>query len=319
MGRPASCPYSAQHVAQRLIEHRADALIIDKLDEDGFDGKVREHLVDSRRNRVFQEMARTAAVARIARLSQELGAELMILKGVALAASYYDEPHQRPSSDIDIFVPRPVFEDVVSELTSIGYTIIPTLGGALVTHALSLEAPDGGPRLDLHRRISVRPQVSVALGFEKLDERSYPMPGHEGLRIPDAIDLLCHAALHVLGHHGDQEFMLIHAWDVVLLLNHLGGYPQQLVTKRVGDKLAEGIGWYCKWVVETFELDIPMREYQRPDIGSWRTDFAWYNWYNKARLVRQLALPSPSYMRSTGRSATPVGYASRILKGLKTR
>ncbi|MBC7174256.1 MAG: nucleotidyltransferase family protein, partial [Polyangiaceae bacterium] len=124
-------------------------------------------------------------VGRCARALDARGIPVMALKGAALHALIYEDPADRPLSDVDLLVrPRDHARAIVA-LESIGFRpVAPT-----TSWATSLVASDQPLSVDLHRRLFptglFRLRVEELFARAHLDTTTFGAP----VRLPDAYDL----------------------------------------------------------------------------------------------------------------------------------
>jgi hypothetical protein len=145
----------------------------------------------------------------------------MLLKGVALVETVYDDPAEREMLDIDMLVPREQIGDATAALGELGYVPapdeIPEVGQQLTDppavrirrltppaarvapqhHGLHDEALVGPERLvavELHRQIALRGEGN-GVDLAKLWERARTLE-NTGHTVPSPEDLLIHVSFH---------------------------------------------------------------------------------------------------------------------------
>lgn len=101
----------------------------------------------------YLNQQRLAEVARLAATFDAEGIPMLVLKGAALAALYYDDVGLRPMGDIDVMVPDARREQALSLLIERGWQRRDTLADSLhLGHGYALEHPSR-PLVDLHWRV----------------------------------------------------------------------------------------------------------------------------------------------------------------------
>jgi hypothetical protein len=144
---------------------------------------------------------------RFVRLERELAAvvttfadanlPLVVLKGYALARTYYAGPAHRPMVDLDLAVPPERHAEATVLLARCGFRLkfeSRTLSAGAGTHALSFAAGDG-TEIDLHRNLLFCSRWDGA--DDGFWARAVPLPvrGRPALTLSPA-DQLLHACLH---------------------------------------------------------------------------------------------------------------------------
>jgi hypothetical protein len=282
-----------------------------------------------------RELLRGHEVIRVLDALASIGIGPILLKGTALAYSVYDCPAQRPRVDTDVMIMRTRVDDVRRAMASLGYRAPAHCDGALLFCQFPLERVDEhGLRhtFDVHWRISTQTMFADVLRWEELSTGAEPIPAlGPHARMPGLVHSLVLACIHPVMHHRNARHLLwqydIHllaarfsasAWDTFADLARrekvaavcafqLGAARDALgsvVPQPVLERLHRTAGHE------------PSAEYLAPN-RTW-LDEQWANlkalprWRDRARLLREVALPSPAYMRAASAPASPVVTAALL-------
>lgn len=104
-----------------------------------------------RRQKIFLSLL-DIELSHVQNLLEEKKIPLMVIKGADLARRVYARPELRPMADIDILVPRQLFETTIKQLLNAGYQSIhaeKTRG-----HRVELSRGHAMPVIELHSRLS---------------------------------------------------------------------------------------------------------------------------------------------------------------------
>lgn len=150
----------------------------------------------SARRRAATSLAATGLVADVARKLADPGIPVMPVKGALLQHWLYEDPSERPLTDVDILVRPEDFEKAVETLLSLGYR----RGAGSSIGAVVLRTPFG-LALDLHPRLFDRARYRFAtrdiFARSTEDEALYGVP----VRLPSALD----AYAHLIGKLGSDH------------------------------------------------------------------------------------------------------------------
>lgn len=150
----------------------------------------------SARRRAATSLAATGLVADVARKLAGSGISVMPVKGALLQHWLYDDPTERPLTDVDILIRPEEFERAVETLTSAGYR--PVAGSAI--GALVFLTPFG-LALDLHPRLFDRARYRFSpheiFARSTKDDALYGVP----VRLPAPLD----AYAHLIGKFGSDH------------------------------------------------------------------------------------------------------------------
>lgn len=146
----------------------------------------------------------------ILRIFQEAQVPYLVLKGAALARTWYGDLSLRPFVDIDVLLPPPELARAHHLLLQAGYAA----GSQPRTpyHEAPLQGTGLPCSVELHHSLSAQP-LRAGLTFDDLYARSLVLPG-EGVRTLGREDTLLHLCLHLLGH-----VKLTQGWKLSYLLD----------------------------------------------------------------------------------------------------
>jgi hypothetical protein len=306
-------------------------------------------LYERTRNEELRSLAVAAAVVEPFRLDDLrailalLGVPALILKGTALAYDVYPAPELRPRSDTDLFVAQSDMPRVRAAMLAAGYVERLTSGDELgLRQALFSRADRFGVEhmYDVHWAIANRALFAETLQFEELLVRSIALPriggNARGLADTDALLLAC---LHRVAHHRDSERM-IWLYDIHLLRERMSADEHAAFWKLAAERKVVAV---CEHSIARAEEaagneprhramehigrvpeDEPSRFFLDRDItrgALLQVELrSLPGWGARARRLRQLAFPPPSFMREQfpGRSGLllPWLYAYRGLRGV---
>ena len=181
-------------------------------------------IVDAWRQRTLRDVLDDLASA---------GADVLVLKGSALAHICYAEPFLRPRSDADLLVPHAHVDRVCQRLLSAGWQRANEVDLAVTSaqrHFTRTTAQGLVEHIDLHWKISNARLFADAVAVDELQARSVPLPAlgpcARTLARADALFLAC---VHRVAHHSDAV-VLIWLWDIHCLVSTLmPGDAQQLI------------------------------------------------------------------------------------------
>lgn len=196
-----------------------------------FDGALAQVTLQARESQVALDRA---ALTRTLKL---LGPRVLVLKGVALAHWLYERPHWRPSTDIDLLIPR---EDrlaahdqlVRAGYASDGYGHLDAIG----SQATYID-PASGRAIDLHWALSNLPEFAHRLHYAELDADAQSIPALANARGLGRVHALMHAVMHYFGHQPADERPAIWLLDIAGLAQGLdvaGWHRLDAEVRRLG-------------------------------------------------------------------------------------
>ena len=296
---------------------------------------------------VTAEVARSAVqereLASVLRAFAEHGVDAIVVKGAALAYTCYEQPWLRKRTDTDVLIEREWLEFAAGALGAAGYMPATALStGEFVSHQAAFERRDEhgvSHVVDVHWK-AVNPQIladAVSFKSVRTGSRLVSRPGLT-LRVPDPSWSLLLACVHRLAHHQDQE-RLGWLFDIHLLARDLGasGWDHFIAiaaAQRVSAICADGLEASMRLVgasVPGHVIQIlkhagqgdPSKAYterEQPRLAVLRDDLRHLpRWRDRARLLREHAFPSASFMMSrySGRRRAwlPAFYVHRLVTG----
>jgi hypothetical protein len=157
----------------------------------------------------------------------QIGARPIVLKGTALAYTYYEQPTMRPSGDIDLLVLPAEYLAAREALLNAGYQL--WRGGQVEqmewrSHEQFI-CPNGNGRqpymIELHWALSAVTQTLRETKVETMITRAKIVPGPSGeIAIFNRVDALIHACFHLIYTH-PNHLRLLWLYDIYLLAQQL--------------------------------------------------------------------------------------------------
>jgi hypothetical protein len=187
--------------------------------EDGALPMPAEHvpgLIERQRGAMYQVLRLESRLILVTKMFRDAGIDSIVLKGSAVAHSFYPDPSQRLFGDVDVLVRGRDLEDAVAILQALGYRRRfpePRPGFSRRFGHTVLHVDPEGCEVDLHRTLVGGP-FGLRIEPESLFESSVPfILADRHLRRLDDTAAFLHACLHAsLGHHPPQ---LVSLRDVV--------------------------------------------------------------------------------------------------------
>ncbi|MBI2536922.1 MAG: nucleotidyltransferase family protein [Gemmatimonadetes bacterium] len=310
--------------------------------------EVRDALEHESRAAVTQELLIQRELTRVLDALGARGVHPVLFKGTALAYSRYPHPSLRPRSDTDLLIRQTDTGAVPEALSALGYAPSLLCDGELLFRQFELVRDDefGVPHaLDFHWAISTQAAFAGVLTYDELASRAVAAPAlGANARVPAMVDALLLALIHPVMHHKNQQ-RLLWTYDVHLLASVLDprGF-QELVSRATGKRVAavcaQGLRLAQDWfgtAVQQTVLDqlaaAPLSEqptaaYLVPS-RSWASETAANlrglpRWRDRLRLLREIAVPSSTYMLQAYRVANsrmgkvllPALYVHRGVRGM---
>lgn len=287
------------------------------------------------------EPLRLADLRAVLAALHERGIVPLIVKGTALAYSLYDEPEQRPRADTDLLLAAEELDAARDAFRELGFAEQPSSGDMSQTSFRRLDAAGADHVYDVHWAIANTPVFADVLRIDELRRRSVPLPriAAYARTIADA-DALLYACVHRVAHHYDDE-RLIWLADIDLLIQRMP--DDELARFWELAKEREVVGVCIRSVERAQEafggergrasdfLDAAAiaraeksRSYLQPNphrLAVLRAELAGeHGWRARARRLRHLAFPPPSFMREHFRTRSPLAlpwlYAYRAARGV---
>lgn len=294
------------------------------------------------------EMARGHEIRRALDALAAAGVRAVLFKGTALAYSRYAHPSLRPRADTDLLISREHVDATRAALTPLGYAASETSGGDVLFRQLELQRRDAHGvvhAFDVHWQISNQERFARMFGADELWRRAEAVeslgPHARAAGAPDALLISC---VHPVMHHRDDD-RLIWSYDTHVIASAMdagqwSSFLELARAKAVAAVCLHGLAQARAHFGTTMPASVgdglaaaargsePSAEYLMPG-RSWRDDVAANvralpGWRARARLLREMALPSPAYIRraySLDRSTLgwillPALYAHRGLRAV---
>ncbi|HKV99615.1 MAG TPA: lasso peptide biosynthesis B2 protein [Vicinamibacterales bacterium] len=292
------------------------------------------------------ELARGQEIRRVLDALGRAGVRALIFKGTALAYSRYAHPVLRPRSDTDLLISREQLDAARIALTALGYAAAETSGGDVLFRQLELHRADQHGvvhAFDVHWRISNQERFARMFDDDELWQRAEPVEAlGPHARAAGAADALLISCVHPVMHHRNDD-RLIWNYDTHVIASAMdasqwSSFVELAKAKAVAAVCVHGLELAraqfgtvvpasASAALENAARELePAAAYLMPG-RSWRDDVAanfraMPDWRARLRLLREMALPSPTYMRraySLDRSTLgwillPALYAHRGLK-----
>lgn len=173
--------------------------------------EVRDALAAEFQAEVLSALAREQELSCIAEALAAQHVPVVLLKGAALSRLVYDDPTERPTSDVDLLVPRDAVERARRALASLDYTSGQYPSWTPLTHALlryrahvgmaALNRGSGKARVELHWSLIEIPYYIDAIDIAGLWSAATPAPGLHSALAPEPAALLIHSCAHLAFHH----------------------------------------------------------------------------------------------------------------------
>ncbi len=160
---------------------------------------IRQNFESLRRREARQHGYFLTEAERVTHALTDRSIPSVLLKGVGISHTVYDDPNERGFRDLDLLVDAHRIDDATACLEALGYPLL--TGGALLGvyrrhHFHLIFGGSHRPRLELHWALT-RPGEYCSFDAGRVLERSEPMSGSR-LRIPCTEDQLLHGALNLL-------------------------------------------------------------------------------------------------------------------------
>lgn len=162
---------------------------------------------------------------------------VILLKGISYVGTIYDDPAERPMSDIDLMVPPPDHTRALGCLRRLGYWDAGSrMSGFGSHHAVAMKRRHAS--IDLHRSM-IQPLRS-RLDIDDLWRRARPAEERTdaSLRLAPVDELVLHL-IHIARH--ELMVPLINYVDAVRLLDRLPGGREPVVDRAAEFRMARGV------------------------------------------------------------------------------
>lgn len=210
------------------------------------------------------------------------GIDVVLVKGVTLAARYYGEIALRPIGDIDLLVRPEDVADCGRILTTCGYTPLPgrerpTQWHALVNRALAYRG-NAGINIDVHWAlaslppyVAAFPQTEIWNCAEGLDPAG---PSVKRLSTADELRFLCY---HYAAQHRDKRLIwLVDIAEILRTLPSSWDWPQ-FVSDTIARGLATPVAVALDMVQHVLNVKIPAKVMLELHAAAsqWKERMAW--------------------------------------------
>jgi len=275
------------------------------------------------------------------------GVSILVVKGAALAYSYYARPDLRPRIDTDLLVDPSQRAAAQEVLMGLGYRALAHVSGDLVVQQAAFVREVQGAVLhtvDLHWQIANPRVFARVFSFAELwaDARPLPRLGTSAMGLSD-VHALVVACLHRVAHHADSD-RLIWLFDLHQLASRLND-DQWRQFVAIADE--RGVAYVCRCGLEQakawFGTRVPALALEdprfdpvshaneatatflsgsRPQVQVLVSDLRVLpTWTARARLIREHLFPPVEYMKSVyaPSSAAPLPwlYVRRAWRGAR--
>jgi hypothetical protein len=301
----------------------------------------RDRCRSAERSAVVLECARHGELSSVLDALSAAGVRTLLIKGAALAYTWYPAPHLRVRSDTDLLIDAGDIATTQAVFAELGYASHVETSGRLVSYQVHFTRQDRfgiAHAFDVHWKISDRQALADALSFDELwsGRIAVPAVGPAAAAASPPHALLI-ALLHRAGHHPGSEDLLW-LYDVHLLAAGLSEEERQqfvgMAVSRGHDEIAvEGLQLACRRyrspatialanAIEALSGNVASRRWRRPSslVDMLQLDLrALPTWRARTSLLREHLLPPRHYMRQKyGIESTlllPFFYVWRILAG----
>lgn len=297
------------------------------------------------------ELARGQEIRRVLERLATVGVRAVLFKGTALAYSRYPRPALRPRADTDLSIPRAQREMTCAALIDLGYTVSERSEGDWLFRQVELQRRDQHGvvhAFDVHWQISNQERFAQMFDEDELWRRAEPVEAlGPAARAVGAADALLISCMHPVMHHrGDARLIWIHdthllaassdatQWAAFIELARAKSvaavclYGLEVAREYFGTAIPASV---LRGLEDAARRREPSAEYLAPG-RTWRDETASNfsalpGWRARARLLREMALPAPAYMRRAyaldrsmlGWVLLPALYAHRGLKAVRKK
>ena len=302
-------------------EHEVEGLCFERLSKldstAGWPRQVWEELSDAARTRAAEELLRKAEIRRVVAALADAGIRPILLKGTPLAYTVYDSPASRPRADTDVIVSGADVEAARQVMRSLSY--VETVQCHDLLSQFEVQQCDRFGVIhafDVHWRISTQPLFADLLTYDALLLRAVAVPAlGESAVAPCRVDALLLSCVHPAMHHRNDERLL---WILDIHLLASGLSPAELdefealarmkkvvAICRRGLQQAQAV--FGTLVAADLIGRLKRTAGPEPSAAYLASERRWHHETiaslralprlgDRARLVREVLLPSPGYM-----------------------
>ena len=302
-------------------EHEVEGLCFERLSKldstAGWPRQVWEELSDAARTRAAEELLRKAEIRRVVAALADAGIRPILLKGTPLAYTVYDSPASRPRADTDVIVSGAEVEAARQVMRSLSY--VETVQCHELLSQFEVQQCDRFGVIhafDVHWSISTQPVFAGLLTYDALLLRAVAVPALGGSAVaPCRVDALLLSCVHPAMHHRNDERLL---WILDIHLLASGLSPAELdefealarmkkvvAICRRGLQQAQAV--FGTLVAADLIGRLNRTAGPEPSAAYLASERRWHHETmaslralprlgDRARLVREVLLPSPGYM-----------------------
>jgi hypothetical protein len=317
--------HCTRHELLGLVHARIDQ----RADREDWPAAVRDELARYAREETARELLRREEIAGVIATLAEVGVRAVVLKGAALAYTVYDNPVERPRLDTDLFVDARDVAAVRAALERRGYAAPPYCADLFSQLEMTMTDRFGLVHvIDVHWRISTQAVFADVLAFDEVASRCVPLPSLGAAAVALCrVDALLLACIHPVMHHQNEQ-RLHWIYDIHLLAEQMTEaefeeFARLARAKHMAAVCAHGV----RLAQTAFSARLPSGILASLDRGAAAEPSAEYlaserRWHHetlaslralprfadRARLVREVLLPSPQYMLGAyGLRGKPLG------------
>lgn len=311
----------AQTFLDLCREHEVEGLCFERLSKldstAGWPRQVWEELSDAARTRAAEELLRKAEIRRVVAALADAGIRPILLKGTPLAYTVYDSPASRPRADTDVIVSGADVEAARQVMRSLSY--VETVQCHELLSQFEVQQCDRFGVIhafDVHWSISTQPVFAGLLTYDALLLRAVAVPAlGESAVAPCRVDALLLSCVHPAMHHRNDERLL---WILDIHLLASGLSPAELdefealarmkkvvAICRRGLQQAQAV--FGTLVAADLIGRLKRTAGPEPSAAYLASERRWHHETiaslralprlgDRARLVREVLLPSPGYM-----------------------
>jgi hypothetical protein len=305
-----------------------------RLPEDsGWPADICEALARETRAQTARELlCRKELVSVLNALAAE-GIDPILLKGTALAYSLYDNPASRPRVDTDLLIRVTDVDAIRRVMARCGYTAPVHCDGDLIFCQFPMRKTDEFGLVhafDFHWKISTQSLFADVLRFDEIADAAMALPAlGVHARAAGPLHALLLACIHPVMHHRNAE-SLLWIYDVHLLASGLADvefdrFTELAVARQVSaicaHQLRAARTWFGTRIPNKALAGLAAGPAREPSTAYLRSNRQWRDelisnvrglprWSQRLRLLREVALPGPTYMlKAYGLVSSPLGAA----------
>jgi hypothetical protein len=273
------------------------------------------------RRRELMTVLETLAASRV---------QSIVIKGMALAYSFYAEPAARRCRDTDLLVRRDEVTVVQRALARLGYAPAHQCDGELLFYQVALKKTDAFGlvhTLDVHWKVSTQSLFAGLLTFDEIAAAAMRLPALGAhARGAGPLHALLLACVHPIMHHR-RAHSLVWVYDVHLLASRLSAsqfdrFADLALEKGVAAVCADQLMLAARLIgtrlpggvlrkLDAAGTSEASAAYLQPN-RHWLNELVWNlqglsSWRDRLRLLREIAFPGTRYVLQTYRIASPVG------------